>query len=120
MGVVSGLRTRPAEHQRRRDSQLLITDVDNTLYDFGRYFEAGLARMVPYVGTGLRLKESEVLAQLRSVYTARGSIEYPFAVEEFEEAVGLSRLERRTVAQGSASAFWEGASEALVPYAGVV
>lgn len=120
MSVVNGLQARTAPPGRPRPRQLLITDVDNTLYEFGMYFEAGLEALVPTAASLLGISQDEVLNGLRSVYTERRSIEYPFALEEFPALRGRSEAERRRIVAETAAAFWQGAAAGLIPYPGVL
>lgn len=99
---------------------MVITDVDNTLYDFGSYFEAGLRGLVRSTVATVGISEHEVLATLKQVFTQHGSIEYPFALEEFPAVLALPDQRRKEVLSLTSDAFWSSASRALVPYPGVV
>jgi len=99
-----------------RASTVLITDLDNTLYDFVAYYEAGLAGLVTALSVGLGLTEDAVTARLRDVYLRRGSIEYPFAVEEVPEVCGLPQEVREPLVRASLEAFWSAASRRLTSY----
>lgn len=99
-----------------RTNAVLITDLDNTLYDFVAYYEAGLAGLLNALSTDLGLPEDDVAVRLREVYTRRGSIEYPFAVEEIPEVCMLRPGARETVVRASLEAFWTAASRHLICY----
>lgn len=114
------LQLRNPPRRRGRARELLITDVDNTLYDFGAYFEAGLRGLVPVAATALGRSESYVLEALKKVFTLRKSIEYPFPLADFPEVRNMAPDERREVLQISSAAFWAEASAALTPYPGVL
>jgi FMN phosphatase YigB (HAD superfamily) len=120
MSVDGGVQFRPPATRRRQVPHLVITDVDNTLYDFGRYFEAGLGGLVRSTVANVGISEQEVLATLKQIFTRHGSIEYPFALEEFPAVIELSDQRRKEVMDLTSDAFWSSASLALVPYPGVV
>ncbi|MDP9167217.1 MAG: HAD family hydrolase [Actinomycetota bacterium] len=120
MSAATGLQLSMPLRRRRAVPQLVITDVDNTLYDFGSYYEAGLRGLVATAVSLLSMSEQQVLSALRSVYERRGSIEYPFALEEFPEVVALPLETRAEALHEMAGAFWSEAAQALVPYPGVL
>lgn len=120
MSAVTGLQLSTPLRRRRAVPQLVITDVDNTLYDFGCYYEAGLRGLVSAAVSLLPMSEGQILHALRSVYERRGSIEYPFALEEFPEVVALPPEDRPAAIYAMVGAFWAEAAQALVPYPGVV
>ena len=95
---------------------VLITDLDNTLYDFRQYFDAGLADLVRLLEQKFRLAPSEVLSQLRAVYSARRNVEYPFAAAELEATRELDDNARRELSRETADAFWKAGSNELSPY----
>lgn len=99
-----------------RGRALLITDLDNTLYDFPRYYEAGLQAVVLALTNMLDLPESDVICQLREVFTRRGSVEYPFAVQEMDAVSRLPKVDARTLSLETTNAFWEAARGDLITY----
>jgi phosphoglycolate phosphatase len=96
--------------------RLLITDVDNTLFDFGAYFEAGLTALVEFLCDRLKSGRDEVTDRLREVYRRHGSIEYPFAVEDISADVGMCDAERDEFVRHSLAIFWQAAASELRPY----
>lgn len=105
---------------RRYPPQLLITDVDNTLYDFGTYFEAGLRGLVSVTMTALGKTEQYVLETLKVVFAKHGSIEYPYALADFPEASAMTATERRELVRLTSEGFWSEAALALNAYPGVI
>jgi FMN phosphatase YigB (HAD superfamily) len=95
---------------------VLVTDLDNTLYDFAAYYEAGLAALVDELCFLLSMEEDAVTSSLREVFAHHGSIEYPFAVEEIPEVLALEDGIRNDVIRRCMSAFWSSASDRIEPY----
>jgi FMN phosphatase YigB (HAD superfamily) len=94
----------------------IITDLDNTIYDFARYYEAGLAGLVSRICAEFDFSTADATARLREVYTARRSIEYPFAIEEFPELRSMSEESRSKFVREALTAFWDGATGQLQAY----
>jgi FMN phosphatase YigB (HAD superfamily) len=110
------------EHRRvrRRTRSVLITDLDNTLYDFVSYYEAGLAAVIEELTSELRLARQEAIDQLREVFRLRGTIEYSFAIEDIREVRSLPDSLRAEFVRHAVAAFWISAAQALQPYRTVV
>jgi|SRR5271165_1547470 len=74
---------------------LLITDLDNTLYDWVMFFTASFRAMVSSLTTIIDLPEETILEQFKEVHQKYGNSEQPFAVLELrsvqEKFGGLSR-----------------------------
>jgi phosphoglycolate phosphatase len=94
----------------------VITDLDNTIYDFARYYEAGLTGLVPRICAEFDCSTVEATARLREVYTARRSIEYPFAIEEFPELQCMPEESRNKFVREALAAFWDAATGQLEAY----
>jgi phosphoglycolate phosphatase len=67
-----------------RPVRLVVTDLDNTLYSWVGYVVYAIEAMVESLSATTRLGPEEILDSLREVYAARGSIEYPFVIQEAE------------------------------------
>jgi FMN phosphatase YigB (HAD superfamily) len=94
----------------------VIADLDNTLYDFAAYYEAGLAALVARICVEFGFTPADATARLRDVYTERGSIEYPFAVEEFPELQSMPKESRSEFAREALATFWASATGQLKVY----
>lgn len=97
-------------------SAVLITDLDNTLYDFSIYYQAGLEAVVATIRDEFSLSSDQVVRRLREVYHRHGTIEYPFAIEEFPEVHNLPQGRRQLFARHVVSSFWVNATRRLEPY----
>jgi len=76
---------------------LLITDLDNTLYDWVTFFAESFQAMLRELGVLLQRPESELIQEFKALHQYYGTSEQPFAVLELP-AVGehfgpLSRVE---------------------------
>ncbi|XVV15287.1 HAD family hydrolase [Actinoplanes sp. CA-131856] len=110
-------RSRPAQPTRSRPPRwALITDLDNTLYDFPTFYEAGLRAAVSEITELLSLTPDEAISRLRDVYAERGTIEYAFAVEEFPEMKKVPRETQIAIAKQITNSFWVSATKTLEPY----
>lgn len=99
-----------------RDRYAVVTDLDNTIYDFARYYEAGLEGLVARICVEFNFSPAEATARLRDIYTRHQTIEYPFAIEEFPELQFLARESRREFVRDAMAAFWGHATQQLKPY----
>jgi FMN phosphatase YigB (HAD superfamily) len=99
---------------------LLITDVDNTLFDFGLYAEAGLTALVPAASQLLGMSPLDVAEELKAAYRIYNSVETPWAFEHMASIRHQPESEQRRIARVLAGAYWAGASRDMRPYEGVV
>jgi phosphoglycolate phosphatase len=104
---------------KRREHSLLITDLDNTLYDFVSYYEAGLSAIINHLSNQFNLDTEEVICRLREVFKRRGTIEYAFAIEEIEEVQRLGDTQRTQFVRQAVTSFWTSATRKLQPYESV-
>lgn len=69
--------------------KLLITDLDNTLYDWVTFFSAAFRSMVGELNKLLDVPEETILSEFKTIHQRYGNSEQPFAVLE------LPSLQRR-------------------------
>jgi phosphoglycolate phosphatase len=69
--------------------RLLITDLDNTLYDWVTYYARAFRALVDVLVEGLGVDREELLDEFKAVHQRHGDSEYPLAVFE------LPSVERR-------------------------
>lgn len=63
-------------------SQLLITDLDNTLYNWIDYFAPSFRGMVHAIAREMKVSEQELYDGFKEVYKSRESLEYSFSIQE--------------------------------------
>jgi FMN phosphatase YigB (HAD superfamily) len=77
--------------------KLLITDLDNTLYDWVTFFTSSFQGMIDELTKLLGVGEEELLNEFRAVHQKYGNSEQPFAVLELPSVLrkypGLTRAE---------------------------
>lgn len=101
--------------------ELVITDLDNTLYDWVGWFSRSLAELVAATATALQVPSDRVLRELREEHVRRGTVEDAEAVLELPSVraafggVSGARIALREALERAASA------RALAPplYSGV-
>jgi phosphoglycolate phosphatase len=103
--------------------RLLITDLDNTLYDWVTYFAHAFDAMVEELSQVLDVERERLLAEFKTVHQRHHNIEQPFAlfeIDSVQEQLGhLSREELFEALDGPLSAFREARDEKLRLYPGV-
>ena len=99
---------------------VLITDVDNTLFDFGLYAEAGLQCVLPLISELLCLSFDEAIVELRAAFAKYRSIEIPFAYESLESLNEKAFEDKHRISLRFAESFWSGAASRLIAYPDVV
>ena len=103
--------------------QLLVTDLDNTLYDWISYFAAAFSRMVGAASRELDVPEEQLLDELRAVHQQSGNTEQPFALAYTPTAEarwpGSSLAERVETLAGVFEQFNRARRDCLVLYPGV-
>lgn len=103
--------------------KLLITDLDNTLYDWVTYFATSFGAMVRELTRVLPVGEAQLLSEFKAVHRRYGNSEQPFAVFELESVCekfgGASRAELLRALDGPLSAFRAARERHLRLYPGV-
>ncbi len=107
----------------RPSVHLLITDLDNTLYDWISYFSAALSRMVGVAAGRLDVPRERLLDELREVHRESGNTEQPFALAHTRSVrkryPGWTLEERARALEPAFAAFNAARREHLVLYPGV-
>lgn len=106
-----------------RQVDLVITDLDNTLYDWVTFFVPALDAMAKAACAILDVGEDELLDELRAVHQLHGSSEHPFALLETKlvvERLGSATAEeRRRLLDPAFHAFNSARKRSLQLYPGV-
>jgi FMN phosphatase YigB (HAD superfamily) len=63
-------------------TRLLVTDIDNTLFDWVRYYTKSLTAMLEVVEKHIGVPVATLKSQAKEVFAAHDSIEYPFLIQE--------------------------------------
>lgn len=103
--------------------QLLITDLDNTLYDWVGYYARAFSAMVKKLAETLGVDEETLLDEFKAIHQHYGNSEHPFAALELPSVEarfrGLSRTERMHALEGPLGAFRAARKEYLRLYPSV-
>lgn len=98
---------------------LLITDLDNTLYNWVDYFAPSFRAMVHALSRETGMEESELIEDFRSVYARHGSLEYSYTVQELQACQKLPKEEVGRLVKIAKGAFSRTRQKHLRPYEGV-
>jgi len=102
---------------------LLITDLDNTLYDWVTYFASSFRAMVKDLAKVLDIDEETLLDEFKVVHQHHGSSEHPFAIFELPSVQhafpGASRQDLLHELESAITAFRKAREKHLALYAGV-
>lgn len=99
---------------------LLITDLDNTLYNWIDYFGPSFRAMLSSVNRSTQHDEALLYDQFRQVYKYHRDPEYWRAPYELEALSGLSWDDRRRIATSALGAFARTRRRHLKTYTGVI
>lgn len=104
-------------------SRLLITDIDNTLFDWIHYYANCYGAMVKFLAQKFALPDARLIEESAAVFEAHGSTEYPFVIQElpsinalFPDSVDALIAE---AVQPARDCFLRAAAQHLQPYPGV-
>jgi FMN phosphatase YigB (HAD superfamily) len=104
--------------------KLLITDLDNTLYDWVTFFTSSFRAMVEELTQLLDVDEGQILSEFRAVHQKHGNSEQPFAVLELpslhKRFPGTSRTEILKAIDPALHRFNSVRKRTLVLYPGVI
>src|SRR4051794_27329890 len=97
-------------------TRLVLVDLDNTLYDWVRFFVPSMLAMAREICRELSVDEASVLRELRAVYARHGSVEYAFCVQALPSVAPLPVARRRALVSSCRAVFSKARSEHLVTY----
>jgi phosphoglycolate phosphatase len=106
-----------------RPVALFVTDIDNTLFDWVRYYVNAFSALLSRVEATISVPYKTLAEEAKQVFTAHGSIEYPFVVQELPSVVehygdDIDGMLVKAV-QPARDAFLAAAKPHFAPYAGV-
>jgi FMN phosphatase YigB (HAD superfamily) len=103
--------------------KLFVTDIDNTLFDWVKYYVTAYSALLRTVEKTIGVSYDQLASESREVFTAHGSIEYPFVIQELPSVIkhyksDIDAMLGDAVRPGR-DAFLAAATTALAPYPGV-
>lgn len=109
---------------RANQLKLFVTDIDNTLFDWVRYYAASFSALLSKVESLIDVPYAQLAAESKQVFEQHGSIEYPFLIQELPSVIAhyrddIDRMLYEAVAQGR-DAFLDKAGQVLQPFDGVI
>lgn len=103
--------------------KLIVTDIDNTLFDWVDYYANAIPPMLKEVEDITKVPYTQLAKEASQVFTDH-SIEYPFVVQELPSVIDFCQhdVDRmlREVAEPSRAAFKDAAAPHLIPYRKVI
>jgi FMN phosphatase YigB (HAD superfamily) len=100
-------------------AKVLITDLDNTVYDWVSFFAPSFRAMVHVLARETGLSESVIVDQFRAVYAQHGSVEYVPSVQELDVCKTASADEAMRLVKLARVAFGQTRRRRLTAYDGV-
>lgn len=99
--------------------KLVVTDIDNTLFDWVAYYGNAFPISLRYVADQTGIDYDLLLSESRDIFTQH-SIEYPFLVQSLPSVIrGRSRRQILELASNAREVFKSSALPYLIPYVGV-
>jgi FMN phosphatase YigB (HAD superfamily) len=100
-------------------ADLLLTDLDNTLYNWVDYFAPSFRGMLHAISKKLDIKEDILIEEFKSVYTKYGSLEFSFTIQELESCKYLEEEDLNKIVELGRKVFKMVRTKHLQPYEGV-
>lgn len=100
--------------------QVLLADIDNTLYDWPAFFAPSFRAMVHVLARELGVAEDQLYDEFKDVFGRHQSLEYAFAIQELATVQGLEPERVRRLIEQGRGAFKSVQRKRLQPYPGVV
>ena len=103
--------------------KLIVTDIDNTVFDWVRYYVTSFNALLDTVANIIGSDRATLAAEARDVFSRHGSIEYPFLAQELTSVNkhygdDIDKMLSEAVSRGR-EAFMAAAQNVLTPYADV-
>ena len=99
---------------------ILITDLDNTLYNWVDYFGPCFKAMVHVIAERTGVEKEKIIEDFRRVYHEHGSIEYSQAIQKLDLLKAMSNDDIETLIHTVRIVFGSVGRKMLKPYAGVL
>jgi phosphoglycolate phosphatase len=64
--------------------KLLVTDIDNTVFDWVNYYVHSFSALLEHVSTVIGVNKLVLAEESKNVFTSQGSIEYPFLIQQLQ------------------------------------
>ncbi len=97
----------------------LLTDLDNTLYDWVAFFAPSFRAMVHALARELTVEEDVLYADFKDVYMRVGTLEFQHAVQNLKLVEGVTPLRLSRLVHIATVAFARARKRNLLPYPGV-
>lgn len=103
-----------------KDYDLIVTDIDNTVFDWVRYYVTSFNALLDTVARIIGSTRESLAGEARDVFSRHGSIEYPFLAQELASVnkfygSDIDRMLSETVSPAR-EAFMLAAQKVLTPY----
>lgn len=100
--------------------QIVLADIDNTLYDWGAFFAPSFRAMVYALVRELGVSEEQLYGEFKQVFARHASLDYAFAIQELDSVRDLETEKIRHLILTGRGAFLSVQRRRLQPYAGVL
>jgi FMN phosphatase YigB (HAD superfamily) len=100
--------------------KVLISDLDNTLYNWMDFFAPSFRGMVHALSREMKIDEETLYEQFKKVFSKTGSVEYSYSIQEIDACKDLSDAEVQKLVNLGRGAFRRVRQRNLVPYEGVI
>lgn len=98
---------------------ILITDLDNTIYNFMDYFAPSFRGMLHALSSKLGIGEDTLTLEFREIFKKYNSIEYPFSVQELPSVISREEEEIKEIIKVARGAYRRVRSKRFEPYPNV-
>ncbi|MCL4299776.1 MAG: HAD family hydrolase [Anaerolineae bacterium] len=100
-------------------TQIILTDLDNTIYNWVDYFAPSFRGMVHALSKRTGIAEDNIIANFKRVYGQEETLEYAFSVQKLEMCRGKSEDEIKELVRVAKGAFSRVRGKNLKPYPNV-
>lgn len=100
--------------------RVVFADIDNTLYNWPRFFAPSFRAMVHALSRELDLAEEQLYVEFKEVFAYHQSLEYAFAIQELASVRHLEVERKRHLVKQGRGAFLSVQKHRLQPYESVV
>lgn len=98
----------------------LLTDIDNTLYDWAAFFAPSFRALIHALSRELALSEDQLFEECKTVFGQHESLDYPFLIQELESVRYLGPGRISELIDTGRGAFLSVQKKRLQPYPGVI
>lgn len=104
----------------KEPTAVLLTDIDNTLYDFVDFYGMAFRGMVHVLSGQLQVPEERLILEFKDIFKTTGTLDYQFLIKDLKSAQHLDKNSMADLIRYGRIGFDRAKRKRLQPYPGMI